>query len=101
MQRDAPAPLRELRTDGGAARNNLLMQFQADMLGCPVVRPRDNETTALGAAYLAGLAVGYWSSLAEVESFWQAERVFEPSMAASQRDDLWAGWQAAVNRTRS
>ncbi|MCX6585034.1 MAG: glycerol kinase GlpK [Acidobacteria bacterium] len=101
MEADSGAPLKELRVDGGAAQNNFLMQFQADMLGCPVVRPRDNETTALGAAYLAGLAVGYWSSLVEVESFWQAERVFEPSMAASQRDSLWAGWQAAVSRTRS
>jgi glycerol kinase len=101
MEADSGAPLKELRVDGGAAQNNFLMQFQADMLGCPVVRPRDNETTAVGAAYLAGLAVGYWSSLVEVESFWQAERVFEPSMAASQRDSLWAGWQAAVSRTRS
>ncbi|MBZ2176306.1 MAG: glycerol kinase GlpK [Acidobacteriota bacterium] len=101
MEADSGAPLEELRVDGGAAQNNFLMQFQADMLGCPVVRPRDSETTALGAAYLAGLAVGYWSSVEEVESFWQAERVFTPSMAAAEREALWAGWQAAVARTRS
>jgi glycerol kinase len=101
MEADSGAPLEELRVDGGAAQNNFLMQFQADMLGCPVVRPRDSETTALGAAYLAGLAVGYWSSVGEVESFWQAERVFTPSMAAAEREALWAGWQAAVARTRS
>jgi glycerol kinase len=101
MEADSGAPLTELRVDGGAAQNNFLMQFQADVLGCRVVRPQDNETTALGAAYLAGLAVGYWSSLAEVESFWKADRVFEPAMPHSQRDALWAGWQAAVARTRA
>lgn len=101
MEADSGAPVLELRVDGGAAQNNFLMQFQADILQCRVVRPRDNETTALGAAYLAGLAVGYWKSLAEVEAFWQAERVFEPTMRASERDALWAGWKEAVERTRS
>ena len=78
MQADAGEPLRELRVDGGAAVNNFLMQFQADILGKPIVRPVDVETTALGAAYLAGLATGFWKSVAEVESFWRAERRFEP-----------------------
>lgn len=100
MEADSGAPLTELRVDGGAAQNNFLMQFQADILGRPVVRPKDSETTALGAAYLAGLAVGFWQSLAEVEAFWQADRSFEPTMLASEREALWAGWQAAVARTR-
>ena len=81
MEADAGEPLRELRVDGGAAVNNFLMQFQADILGKPIVRPVDVETTALGAAYLAGLATGFWKSVAEVESFWRAERRFEPQMA--------------------
>jgi len=100
MEADSGAPLTELRVDGGAAQNNFLMQFQADILGRTVVRPKDSETTALGAAYLAGLAVGFWQSLAEVEAFWQADRSFEPVMSASEREGLWAGWQAAVARTR-
>ena len=100
MEADSGAPLTELRVDGGAAQNNFLMQFQADILGRPVVRPKDSETTALGAAYLAGLAVGFWQSLAEVEAFWQADRSFEPTMLASEREGMWAGWQAAVAQTR-
>ncbi|MFN0102242.1 MAG: glycerol kinase GlpK [Bryobacteraceae bacterium] len=96
MEADSGTRLAELRVDGGAAANNFLMQFQADILDRPVVRPADPETTALGAAFLAGLATGYWKSLAEVESFWRAERTFEPSMLASTRDSLWAGWQGAV-----
>ncbi|MGI8990886.1 MAG: glycerol kinase GlpK [Bryobacteraceae bacterium] len=98
MEADAGEPVKELRVDGGAANNNFLMQFQADMLNRPIVRPVDVETTALGAAYLAGLATGYWSSVGEVESFWRAARVFEPRMPASQRDRLFADWKTAVRR---
>jgi glycerol kinase len=98
MEADAGEPLRELRVDGGAAVNDFLMQFQADILGRPIVRPVDVETTALGAAYLAGLAVGYWKSVAEVESFWRAERCFEPAMPESRREEAYAGWKAAVAR---
>ena len=98
MQADAGERITELRVDGGAAANNFLMQFQADILGCPIVRPVDIETTALGAAYLAGLATGVWKSVAEVEGFWRAERRFEPAMAESMRDRLFAGWKDAVRR---
>ncbi len=100
MQEDAGERLAELRVDGGAAGNNFLMQFQADILGCRIVRPADVETTALGAAYLAGLATGFWSGVEEVESFWRAERVFEPAMDTSRREELFAGWKAAVARAR-
>src|SRR5262249_20642770 len=99
MEADAAAPLRELRVDGGAAVNDFLMQFQADILGRPIVRPVDVETTALGAAYLAGLATGFWKSLAEVESFWLAERTFEPSMSAADREERYAGWKSAIRRS--
>jgi len=101
MQMDAGEPVSELRVDGGAAVNNFLMQFQADILGRPIVRPADVETTALGAAYLAGLATGFWKSAAEVESFWRAERRFEPAMQGSTRDRLFSGWRDAVARCRS
>jgi len=101
MQRDARRNVSELRVDGGAARNNLLLQFQADLLGVEVVRPRVTETTALGAAFLAGLAVGFWSDEAELAQLWQAERRFTPNMSASAREDLMAGWQRAVERTRN
>jgi glycerol kinase len=100
MQRDARQPLVELRVDGGATRNDLLMQFQADLLGVPVVRPKVTETTALGAAYLAGLAVGFWSSTGEVAANWQVDRRFEPAMP---RDDAAARlrqWERAVQRSR-
>ncbi|MCW5978064.1 MAG: glycerol kinase GlpK [Bryobacteraceae bacterium] len=90
----------ELRADGGAAVNNFLMQFQADILGIPVVRPVDTETTALGAAYLAGLATRFWKDPAELEGFWKAERVFEPSITAPARDALLDGWRRAVRRCR-
>ena len=100
MESDSGAKLAELRVDGGAAANNFLMQFQADILGKTIVRPVDVETTALGAAYLAGLAVGFFSSLDEIEKFWKADRRFEPQMEASQREDLFAGWRKAVARAR-
>ena len=100
MQKDASIPLTELRVDGGAARNNLLMQFQADVLGVPVVRPTVTETTALGAAYLAGLAVGYWSAREEIASQWKVERRFEPQMAAGERTECLSAWRNAVERSR-
>ena len=101
MEADSGEQVRELRVDGGAAVNNFLMQFQADILGKRVVRPADVETTALGAAYLAGIAEGVWSGTAEVESFWRVERCFEPQMPADRRTDLIAGWRRAVARTKS
>ncbi len=101
MEADAGEPLRELRVDGGAAVNNFLMQFQADILGRPIVRPVDVETTALGAAYLAGLATGFWKATEELESFWRAERRFEPCMSDATRRDLFAGWRAAIGRCRT
>ena len=100
MEADAGAPISELRVDGGAAVNNFLMQFQADVLDRKIVRPEDVETTALGAAYLAGLATGFWKSAAEVEGFWRAERRFEPRMPESARRRLLDGWQEAVARCR-
>ncbi len=100
MQADSGERLAELRVDGGAAANNFLMQFQADILGCSIVRPADIETTALGAAYLAGLATGFFRSSEEVESFWRAERTFEPSMNADMREELFSGWKMAVARAR-
>lgn len=101
MQRDATIALRELRVDGGAARNNLLMQFQADTLGVPVVRPVVTETTALGAAYLAGLAVGFWSSQQEIAAQWRMERRFEPAMAADERKARMDLWRRAVQRAQA
>ena len=101
MEADAQLNLTELRVDGGATANNLLMQFQADILGVPVVRPQVTETTALGAAYLAGLAVGYWKDQTQMAAQWQVERVFEPSMLADQRDALIADWQRAVERAKA
>ena len=100
MQADAGVKLRELRVDGGASANNLLMQFQADLLGVPVVRPQVTETTALGAAYLAGLGVGYWKKPADIATQWQAERRFEPAMKAPRRKELMAGWSRALERAR-
>ena len=101
MSRDAGIPLRELKVDGGASRNNLLMQFQADILGTKVIRPQIVETTAMGAAYLAGLAVGYWSSIDEIRKQWQIDRVFEPSMEEEKVTAAKAGWEDAVKRTLS
>jgi glycerol kinase len=101
MQRDARHPLIELRVDGGATANDLLMQFQADVLGVPVVRPQVTETTALGAAYLAGLGTGFWSSPAEVAANWRAERRFEPAMSRDEAATRLARWTQAVDRSRS
>ena len=98
MEKDAHIRLSELRVDGGAAANNLLMQFQADLLGVPVVRPKVLETTALGAGYLAGLATGYWKDAADVATNWRVDRVFEPAMPRSRAAELRAGWDNAVAR---
>ncbi len=100
MEADSGVRLAQMRVDGGAARNDMLMQFQADLLGVPVVRPKVTETTALGAAYLAGLGVGLWRSAAELDAQWQVERVFEPSMARARADALMSGWRKAVGRAK-
>jgi glycerol kinase len=100
MQKDSGIALQELRVDGGAARNDLLMQFQADLLNVPVVRPRVTETTALGAAYLAGLAVGFWANKEEVQANWHAERKFMPAMKEAERAARLARWRQAVAHAR-
>ena len=99
MQNDANIALTELRTDGGAISNNFLAQFQADILGVDVLRCEVNETTALGAAYLAGLAVGFWKSREEIAEYWALERKFEPKMGEKQRNELYDGWKQAVEAT--
>jgi glycerol kinase len=99
MEKDSGIPIRELRVDGGMVANELLMQFQADQLGVPVVRPRVTETTALGAAYAAGIAVGYWANRAELLSNWGVERRWQPKMPDAERGRLYAGWQKAVKRS--
>ena len=101
MMDDSGVSLSELRVDGGASQNNMLMQFQADILGVPVVRPKVTETTALGAAYLAGLAVGFWSTQEEIAKQWQVDRRFEPQMPSAQRDALVMNWQRAVRKARA
>ena len=100
MAADAGIPLKELRVDGGAATNNTLMQFQADLLGVPVVRPAVTETTALGAAYLAGLAVGYWKSVDEVSGQWKVDRRFEPAMPRAAATALRERWTTALERSK-
>jgi glycerol kinase len=100
MHADAGVQLNELRVDGGVSMNNLLMQFQTDLLGIPVVRPTIIETTALGAAYLAGLAVGYWESVQELSTHWRVERRFEPHMARGHAESLRERWRAAVERAK-
>lgn len=101
MQKDAGVTLKELKVDGGASRNNLLMQFQADILGTSVIRPTVTETTALGAAYLAGLAVGYWESIDHIKSQWGVEMEFKPEASQESVDQLKAGWADAIGRTLS
>jgi glycerol kinase len=96
MESDAGISIKELRVDGGATINNLLMQFQSHILNVPVVRPKVYETTALGAAYLAGLAVGYWTDIAELQKQWQADKTFKPAMEAQKIEALMHGWQRAV-----
>jgi glycerol kinase len=100
MKEDSEIPVKELRVDGGAAANNLLMQFQADLLGVPVVRPKVVETTALGAAYLAGLAVGYWKDRQELHTAWQTDRIFTPQKSADEVAHRRERWAEALNRSR-
>ena len=100
MSSDAGIPLAELRVDGGAASNNMLMQFQADVLGVPVVRPAVTETTALGAAYLAGIAVGYWKSIDDVSGQWKVDRRFEPAMSRGAAATLRGRWTEALGRSK-
>ena len=101
MEADSGTPLKELRVDGGAAKNDLLMQFQADTLGVEVVRPKITETTALGAAYVAGLAVDFWKDKGELESLWEEEKRFEPQMEESRREELTERWHEALERSKS
>ncbi len=99
MERDSGIPIQELRVDGGMVANELLMQFQADILDAPVVRPKISETTALGAAYAAGLAVGYWSSAEEIKTNWAVDKTWTPAMDDTERQKLYASWQKAVTRS--
>ncbi len=101
MEKDSGFGLSELRVDGGASNNDLLMQFQADLLGVTVVRPEVTETTALGAAYLAGLAIGFWESQDEIAAQWVADKRFEPQLKDSQREPLIHGWQKALERSKA
>jgi len=101
MEADAGISITELRVDGGATVNNQLMQFQADILDCKVVRPKITETTALGAAYLAGLAVGYWKNIDEIQKQWQVDKNFSPAMSEEKRNELLKGWQRAVKASIS
>jgi glycerol kinase len=100
VQGDSGIALTELRVDGGAAANDALLQFQADLLGVAVVRPEVTETTALGAAYLAGLAVGFWDSTDALAAHWRAQRRFEPAMPAAQAASRRAEWRAALERSK-
>jgi glycerol kinase len=99
MNADSGTELATLKVDGGMVGNELLMQFQADILGVPVIRPVISETTALGAAYAAGLAVGFWSGVQEIRENWQANRRWDPRMDPQRRDELYAQWRKAVTRT--
>jgi glycerol kinase len=101
MVSDSGIALQTLRVDGGMSRNDFVLQFQADVLGVPVQRPAVTETTALGAAYLAGLAVGYWQSAADLERNWHVQASFEPRMSTDQRDALYAGWRHAVRQVQT
>jgi len=101
MSADAGIDFAELRVDGGATKNSFLLQFQSDLLGCRVVKPKITETTALGAAYLAGLAIGYWPSIGSINNQWEIDQVFEPSMSTEQRDLLVAGWNKAIRASIS
>lgn len=101
MTEDSGVDLKALKVDGGAVANNFLMEFQSDILGVPCHRPVVTETTALGAAYLAGLAVGYWDSLDEIAAKWQVDKEFEPKLAEEEKEKLYAGWKRAVERSRN
>ena len=99
MEKDAGCPLKELKVDGGASKNNMMMQFQADILGTTVTRPKVTETTALGAAYLAGLAVGYWESIDHIKSQWMVDKEFQPQADKETVNTLREGWADAIRRT--
>jgi glycerol kinase len=99
MEADSGISIKELRVDGGATANDLLMQFQSDILNTRVLRPTITETTALGAAYLAGIAVGYWKSIEDIQQQWQIDKTFTPDMNDDTRNQLTFGWQRAVNTT--
>jgi glycerol kinase len=99
MEQDSGVRLKALKVDGGMVYNDLLMQFQADIVGVPVVRPKVAETTALGAAYAAGLATGYWQNTDEMRANWGMDKTWEPQMSDDQRNTLYAGWKKAVTRT--
>ena len=101
MEADAGIKLKQLRVDGGASGNDLLMQLQADLLGVLVVRPKVAETTALGAAYLAGLAVGFWKSQADIARQWQADKTFTPAMKPASRKKIASGWERALGRSKA
>ena len=99
MQKDVPFPIRSVRVDGGASANNFLLAFQSDVLGIDILRPSCVETTALGAAYLAGLGVGYYSDLDQIRSDWRLDRTFSPTMREEKREELLRGWHRAVERS--
>ena len=99
MEQDSGVQLKALKVDGGMVVNETLMQFQSDILGVPVIRPKVAETTALGAAYAAGLATGFWSGLEDLRQNWQVDRTWEPAMAEERRIDLYRAWKRAVERT--
>jgi glycerol kinase len=101
MEADSKIQISELRVDGGATANNLLMQFQSDILDADVICPHQLETTALGAAYLAGLQVGFWDSIQEIETIWRKDRAFNPKKSSQERNTLLAGWQRAVYSTQA
>ena len=99
MEADSNIPLKKLRVDGGAVKNDFLMQFQSDILDVPVERPVVNETTALGAAYLAGLAVGFWKDQNEISQQWNMEKQYDPDMEQEKQEELYNGWKKAVKAT--
>ena len=101
MEADSGIHLKALRVDGGAVKNNFLMQFQSDLLDVPVERPVINETTALGAAYLAGLAVGFWKNQEEIANKWAVDQTFQPGMEEDERTELYKGWKKAVKAARA
>ncbi|SUM32857.1 glycerol kinase [Staphylococcus gallinarum] len=100
MEKDSDIEVNNLRVDGGAVKNNFIMQFQSDLLNVGVERPEINETTALGAAYLAGLAVGFWDSKDEIANRWKLEKEFKPDMEEKEREKLYKGWKKAVEATQ-
>ena len=99
MEEDSGISLKTLKVDGGAVENNFIMDFQSDILGVPVHRPKTIETTALGAAYLAGLAVGFWESKDEIKKRWSVDKVFSPAMEEDEKEKLYKGWKKAIGRS--